>query len=45
MTNKPGSKGSNGSSGSSGSGDDRSLDLFQEAPVSDKPEATEVTEV
>ncbi|MEY3943335.1 MAG: hypothetical protein RLZZ133_1025, partial [Pseudomonadota bacterium] len=45
MTNKPGSKGSNGSSGSSGSGDDRSLDLFQEAPVSDKPESTEVTEV
>ena len=48
MTNKPGSKGSNGSSGSSGSsgsGDDRSLDLFQEAPVSDKPEPTEVTEV
>ena len=48
MTNKPGSKGSNGSSGSSGSsgsGDDRSLDLFQEGPVSDKPEPTEVTEV
>ncbi|MGA1274195.1 MAG: DNA topoisomerase IV subunit A, partial [Burkholderiaceae bacterium] len=39
MSNKSGSQGSNGSA------DDRSLDLFQDGPVSDEPGSNEVSEI